>query len=71
MNEQHRMDELRQQIAQTVARREALKEAQEKGGAAQRSGLRELLEIDAHLSGLDSEFKALWDRHNPRPGTSP
>lgn len=68
MNEQQRMDQLRQQIAATVARRDALKQALETGEVAQRSGLRELVEIDQQLSGLDSEFKALWDRHDPHSG---
>lgn len=64
MNDQQYMDELRRQIAQMVVKREALKTALEKGELSQRSGLRELVEIDNRLSGLDSEFKTLWDRHN-------
>lgn len=65
MNDDQRMNALRSRIAQTVAQRDALKLALERGAIQPRHGLRELMEIDARLSQLDSEFKALWDRHNP------
>jgi hypothetical protein len=59
------MNQLREQIAQTVAQREALKLAIENGSLPARKGLRELVEVDVRLSVLDSRFKRLWDSASP------
>jgi hypothetical protein len=64
------MDQLRDQIAQTAAQRDALKLAIEKGKLSARKGFRELIEVDARLSALDSRFKRLWDEANPRKDTN-
>jgi chromosome segregation ATPase len=66
MTDTEEMSQLREQIAQTVAQRDALKLAIENGSTPARNGLRELIEVDARLSALDSRFKHLWDSANPR-----
>ena len=66
MTDIEEMNQLREQIAQTVAQRDALKLAIENGSTPARTGLRELIDVDARLSGLDSRFKCLWDDVNPR-----
>ena len=66
MSEQNEMQRLRKQIAQTVARRDALKLAIEQGRVAPSRGLRELGVIDAQLSSLDTRFKTLWDKAQSR-----
>ncbi len=64
MTDTEEMDQLRVQITQTVAQRDALKLAIENGNMPAKKGLRELVEIDARLSKLDSQFKSLWDNAN-------
>jgi hypothetical protein len=66
MTDTEEMKQLRQQIAQTVRQRDALKLAIENASIPARKGLRELIEMDARLSALDSRFKHLWDNTNPR-----
>jgi hypothetical protein len=61
MRDNAEMDRLRDEIAQTVARKEALKQSIETGKIPARKGLRELTELDSGLSLLDSQFKRLWD----------
>jgi predicted nuclease with TOPRIM domain len=61
MNDKAEMDLLREKIAQTVAEKEAFKQAIENGKVSARTGLRDLAELDAGLSVLDSRFKKLWD----------
>jgi hypothetical protein len=66
MTDNEEMNHLREKIALTVAQRDALKLAIENGSTPAREGLRELIEVDARLSSLDSRFKQLWDSANPR-----
>ena len=66
MTDGKEISQLREQIAATVAQRDALKLAIENGSMPARQGLRELIEVDARLSALDSRFKRLWDAANPR-----
>lgn len=66
MSNQNEIDQLRAQIAQTVAQRDSLKLALERGTRSVQEGLRELSDLDASLSLLDSRFKLLWDREHPR-----
>ena len=66
MTDAEAMKQLREQIAATVTQRDALKLAIENGGMPARKGLKELIEVDARLSTLDSRFKRLWDAANPR-----
>ena len=61
MSDQDTLQRLREQIADTVAQRDALKHAIEQQTIATRQGLRELEVVDARLSRLDTQFKALWD----------
>jgi hypothetical protein len=61
MSDKAEMDQLREEIAQTVTEKEALKQAIESGKIPARTGLRDLAELDAGLSVLDSRFKRLWD----------
>jgi chaperonin cofactor prefoldin len=61
MTDAQEMNQLRDQIAKTVAQRDALKMAIENASVPARQGLRELNEVDARLSALDSRFKQLWD----------
>ena len=55
------MAAVRAQIEADVVRRDTLKIAIERGDVTARAGLRELAELDARLSSLDSAFKTLWD----------
>lgn len=55
------LQQLREQIADTVAQRDALKRAIEDGQLPARTGMRQLVELDTRLSSLDTEFKTLWD----------
>ncbi len=66
MTDAEAMKQLREQIAATVTQRDALKLAIENGSMPARQGLRDLIEVDARLSALDSRFKRLWDDANPR-----
>jgi len=65
------MEEIRNLIAQTVAKRNTLKHEMEKwyethsGKRFERSN--ELITIDSTLSQLDSHYKRLWDYHNAKP----
>ncbi|MFZ2968914.1 MAG: hypothetical protein WA080_07685 [Sulfuricurvum sp.] len=63
------MDEIRHLIAQTVAKRNALKAQMEQwyAGTTQRFGqINELISVDSTLSTLDSHYKRLWDYHNTK-----
>ncbi|MET0028772.1 MAG: hypothetical protein ABW101_14180 [Candidatus Thiodiazotropha sp.] len=55
------LDQLRQQIAEVVAQRDALKQAIEAQQVPASQGLRTLVELDERLSQLDSAFKQGWD----------
>ena len=61
MTDQQTLQQLREQIADTVAQRDALKLAIEQRTLATRQGLQQLEVIDARLSELDTRFKTLWD----------
>lgn len=61
MSDSDRLAQLREQIADTVSQRDALKHAIEDGQVPAGTGLRRLVELDSHLSSLDTEFKTLWD----------
>ena len=64
------MHEIRSLIAETVAKREALKiEMQEwyERFPNERFGrMRDLIAVDGVLSQLDTHYKHLWDFHNAR-----
>lgn len=64
------MHEIRRLIAETVAKREALKnEMQEwyERFPNERFGrLKDLIAVDGVLSQLDTHYKHLWDFHNAR-----
>jgi hypothetical protein len=60
--DQQRMQQLKQQIAQVFAEREQLKQALENGSVKPSAGFSRLDAIDLALSRLDSEFKTLWDQ---------
>ncbi|MET0066938.1 MAG: hypothetical protein ABW076_11400 [Candidatus Thiodiazotropha sp.] len=55
------LDQLRQQIAEVVAQRDALKQAIETHQIPASQGLRKLTQLDERLSQLDSAFKQGWD----------
>ena len=55
------LQRLKQQIAEVVAQREAIKTAIESGSLPAVEGLRRLAPLDEHLSQLDSAFKQQWD----------
>lgn len=61
MNAEQEMQHLKGRIAQVYAQREALKKDLEAGAVPVRAGLARLGEIDSELSGLDTNFKQLWD----------
>jgi hypothetical protein len=68
------MEEIRHMIVQTVAKRNALKQAMQEWYAT-RSSERfsrssELITVDSTLSQLDSHYKRLWDYHNTRSNAS-
>jgi hypothetical protein len=62
------MEQIRNMIAHTVARRNALKEEMqdwyERFPDARFSKLKDLIAIDNVLSELDTHYKKLWDFHN-------
>lgn len=64
------MEEIRNLIIATVAKRNLLKTEMEKwySNAGQRRFDRanELITVDATLSELDSHYKRLWDYHNTK-----
>ncbi len=64
------MEEIRNLIVATVARRNLLKQEMERwyaGAANQRfEQTNELITVDATLSELDSHYKRLWDYHNTK-----
>ena len=64
--EESKLDHLRSQIAQTVAQRDSLKQDIEYGNLPAREGFRKLIDVDARLSTLDSQFKRLWDEVNAK-----
>jgi hypothetical protein len=55
------LQRLKQQIAEVVAQREAIKSAVESGNLSAGEGLRRLAPLDERLSALDSAFKQGWD----------
>lgn len=61
MSDAQELQRLREQIADTVAERDAVKRAIDNGEVPARRGLRELVALDARLSSLDTRFKSLWD----------
>lgn len=63
-DELEQMAQLKQAIAEHYAQREALKKQLEQGQIKTREGLKQLDEIDAALSQLDSTYKKLWDKHH-------
>lgn len=62
------MEEIRNLIAQTVAKRNFLKQEMEKWYESHANKRydrsNELITIDSTLSQLDSHYKRLWDYHN-------
>lgn len=66
------MEEIRNLIIATVARRNLLKTEMEKwysnAGHRRFDGANELITVDATLSELDSHYKRLWDYHNGKSG---
>lgn len=66
MSDKDKINYLREQIAKTVIKRDALKLAIETGKKPISPGFRELHTIDSHLSDLDTQFKQLWDKENSR-----
>jgi uncharacterized protein len=62
------MAEIRALIAQTVAKRNILKNEMEKwyekNTDVRYERTNELITVDSTLSALDSHFKRLWDYHN-------
>ncbi|MEB4593194.1 hypothetical protein VSS37_19605 [Candidatus Thiothrix sp. Deng01] len=66
MADTEEMADLRARIATVFARREQLKQAMGEGSIPPRQGFRELENVDAELSALDSRFKQLWDAQQTR-----
>lgn len=68
------MNEVKYLIAQTVAKREALKAEMEEWYdrfPGERFGrFKDLIAIDGVLSQLDNHYKKLWDFHNGRGRTA-
>jgi uncharacterized protein len=64
------MEQLRQMIASTVARRESIKQAMQtwysEHPLERFDGLNDLILLDNTLSQLDSHYKRLWDFHNAK-----
>ena len=63
------MDEIRHLIAETVAKRNALKLEMEqwyKENIQRFSQTNELIIVDSTLSTLDSHYKRLWDYYNKK-----
>ncbi|MEW5832709.1 MAG: hypothetical protein AB1763_07730 [Campylobacterota bacterium] len=62
------MEELRRLIAQTVAKRDVLKQEMETWYSLNRGSRfefsSELITVDSTLCELDSHYKRLWDYHN-------
>ncbi len=63
------MEEIRHLIAQTAAKRNALKIEMEewyKSNTKRFNRTNELIIVDSTLSELDSHYKRLWDYHNAK-----
>ena len=63
------MEEIRQLIAQTAAKRNVLKIEMEKWYETNNKrfdSTNELITVDSTLSELDSHYKRLWDYHNKK-----
>jgi len=63
------MEEIRHLIAQTAAKRNALKIEMEKWYESNNKrfhSTNELIIVDSTLSELDSHYKRLWDYHNAK-----
>ncbi|MDP3587176.1 MAG: hypothetical protein Q8R58_03920 [Sulfuricurvum sp.] len=63
------MEEIRQLIAQTAAKRNVLKIEMEKWYETNNKRFdrtNELITVDSTLSELDSHYKRLWDYHNKK-----
>ncbi|MDO9305375.1 MAG: hypothetical protein Q7T77_08575 [Sulfuricurvum sp.] len=63
------MEEIRQLIAQTAAKRNVLKIEMEKWYESNNKRFdrtNELITVDSTLSELDSHYKRLWDYHNKK-----
>jgi len=64
------MQEIRRLIAETVAKRNALKaemqEWYERFPSERFAKLKDLIAVDGVLSQLDTHYKLLWDFHNAR-----
>ncbi|MBU0720122.1 hypothetical protein KJ877_02130 [bacterium] len=62
------MEQIKIMIAQTVAKREALKlemkEWYDNNGAKKFLKLKDLIVVDKTLSELDTHYKRLWDQYN-------
>ncbi|MEW6764864.1 MAG: hypothetical protein AB1344_03620 [Pseudomonadota bacterium] len=70
MPEHDEMQWLKDRIAKVFGQRESLKHALNSGEIAPRAGLEQLEVIDRELSGLDTQFKILWDAAHPRVSPS-
>jgi len=67
------MAEIRTLIAETVAKRNALKVEMEhwyESSSKRFPSTNELITVDSTLSELDSHYKRLWDYHNGRSRAS-
>lgn len=67
------MAEIRTLIAETVAKRNALKLEMEhwyESNSKRFPNTNELITVDSTLSELDSHYKRLWDYHNSRSRAS-
>jgi hypothetical protein len=67
------MAEIRTLIAETVAKRNALKLEMEhwyESNSKRFPSTNELITVDSTLSELDSHYKRLWDYHNSRSRAS-
>ena len=67
------MVEIRSLIAETVAKRNALKLEMEhwyETNSSRFNRTHELITVDSTLSELDSHYKRLWDYHNGRSRAS-
>lgn len=67
------MEEIRRLIAETVAKRNALKTEMAQWYEAHSKRFErtnELITVDSTLSELDSHYKRLWDYHNGRSRAS-
>lgn len=67
------MEEIKNLIIQTAARRNALKLEMEnwfKNNAKRFPNANELITVDSTLSELDNHYKRLWDYHNGKSKVS-